>query len=192
MNFITKNDTKISIVFFILTGAFIAACINNATFFQWVFERHQNPLSWYLRPLFLIPFCFFAYQRNWGGIAASIFCLFTSMFWFPQPASVSDAVKTFLQFEKDWLCGNWDNKKLILILTVPISFSMLGIAFWKRSLPAGIAVVVVMALGKMAWGSLAAGKAGQSIIVPATVGLIICIILICFGFKRLEKKMYVK
>jgi len=38
-----------------------------ADFVGWAWERHHNPLSWWIRPLFLIPFAFFAYRRSWVG-----------------------------------------------------------------------------------------------------------------------------
>ena len=31
------------------------------------------------------------------------------------------------------------------------------------------------------------GESGKTVLVPATVGLVICIILIYFGFRRMEK-----
>lgn len=110
------------------------------------------------------------------------------MFWFNKPGEVSEDVKAFLQFEKDWLLTDWNSNKLLLILTVPASLIALAFAFWKRNLPAGIAVVLIMALGKITWSHLSAGKSGQSILLPAIVGLIICIGLIYLGFKRLQKK----
>ena len=36
-------------------------------------------------PLFLLPFCCFAYRRGVKGIALSLLALATSMFWFPEP-----------------------------------------------------------------------------------------------------------
>jgi hypothetical protein len=30
----------------------------------WAWARHHNILSWYIRPLFLLPFCLFAYRRG--------------------------------------------------------------------------------------------------------------------------------
>jgi len=81
MNFlqrIRKHDLLIALVFAILTVLFFIVSITNKSFFNWMFCRHQNQLSWYIRPVFLIPFCFFAYKRILAGISLTIFCLFTS------------------------------------------------------------------------------------------------------------------
>jgi len=110
------------------------------------------------------------------------------MFWFTRPEVVSDDVKTFLQFEKDWLYGAWDYKKILLLSTVLISFIALGLAFWKRSLFMGLGVVVAMATGKAVWSIQNAGESGNSVLIPALLGLIICSGLLFFGFKKLEKK----
>jgi hypothetical protein len=183
-----NTDKIIAIVFFALTILFVIISMTNQTFFDWVFDRHHNPWSWYIRPLFLVPFCFFAYKHNWSGISITVFCLFTSMFWFNRPDEVSDRVMAFLQFEKEWLYGEWNFKKIMLITTVPVSFIALGLAFWKRSLLMGLGVVVLMAAGKIAWSVQNAGESGKSIIIPAILGLLICIGLIFYGFQRLEKK----
>ncbi|MBL0019136.1 MAG: hypothetical protein IPP17_22600 [Bacteroidetes bacterium] len=82
----------VALLFLALTAIFLVVSMTNAAFFDWVFERHHNPWSWYIRPLFLIPFCFFAYKRSWAGISATIFMLFTSMFWFNRPSEVSAQV----------------------------------------------------------------------------------------------------
>ncbi len=184
---IAKHDKLFALVFAALTIIFLVACMTNQAFFDWVFARHQNQWSWYIRPIFLIPFCFFAYKHSWAGISFTVFCLFTSMFWFNEPQKVSEQVKSFLQFEKDWLYGDWSLQKLLLILTVPLSFAALGLAFWKRSLLMGLGVVVLMATGKIAWSVQNAGEAGKSILLPAVIGLVLCLALIILGFKRLEK-----
>jgi len=183
-----KRDKIIGFIFAVLTVVFIAFCMLHKPFFDWVFERHHNQWSWYIRPIFLIPFCYFSYKRSWAGISITIFCLFTSMFWFNTPQVVSEPVKEFLQFEKEWLYGEWNFKKIMLIVTVPFSFFALGLSFWKRSLLMGLGVVVLMATGKIIWSIQNAGESGKSILVPAIIGLSICCVLIYLGFKRLEKK----
>ena len=66
-------------------------------------KGHHNILSWYIRPLFIIPMVIFAYKKSYTGIFASIFALFTSMFWFPVPAKSNPQVLEFLAFEMDYL-----------------------------------------------------------------------------------------
>ena len=117
----------------------------------------------------------------------SIFALFSSMFWFPKPEIVSEKVIEFLKFEKDYLYGKWHWSKMILSLTIPISFIALGIAFWKRSLLMGLGVVVLMAVGKIIWSIYNVGDSGKSILIPALVGLVLCCGLIYYWFKRWGK-----
>jgi len=181
------NINKVtSLIFFGLTIIFIAVSMTNQSFFDWVFERHHNQWSWYIRPVFLIPFCFFAYKHNWAGISITIFCLFTSMFWFSKPEMSTASVNMFLEFEKNWLSSDWDFNKVMFSFTVPLSFFALGLAFWKHSLSLGLVVIVLIALGKMAWSVGYAGDSGKSIIVPAIVGLSACLGFIYLGFKILK------
>lgn len=180
-------DIILATVFLLLTIAFIVLVMTNKSFFDWAFERHHNLWSWYIRPIFILPFCYFAYKRNWTGISATVFAIFTSMAWFSKPDRVSESVIQFLEFEKDWLIGNWTIQKILLILTVPISFALLALACWKRSLYWGLGVIVLMATGKIIWSIQNAGESGKSIIIPAILGLLICCVFVWFGAKRLRK-----
>lgn len=183
-----KSNHLIAVLFFTLTTLFIVISMTNNLFFDWVFDRHHNQWSWYIRPLFLIPFCYFSYKKNWSGISITIFSLFTSMFWFPRPEVVSNSVMEFLQFEKDYLYGEWSMRKIVMALTIPISFIALGYAFWKRSLFIGIGIVILMSIGKIVWSIQNAGESGKSILIPAIIGLVICCGLMYFSFKKLENK----
>jgi hypothetical protein len=101
MTDLRKYDKPLALIFGFLTLALILA-LTNQEFLSWAFARHQNLLSWYIRPLFLIPFCYFAYKRSWAGISITIFLLATSMFWFPKPDVVSPETVQFLQMEIDY------------------------------------------------------------------------------------------
>jgi hypothetical protein len=184
-----NSDYIIGVVFLGLTITFIVVSMTNKFFFDWVFERHHNQWSWYLRPLFLLPYCYFAFKKSFAGMMISIFALFTSMFWFPKPEIVSENAIAFLEFEKNYLYGEWTLSKQLLTSTIPISLIALGLAFWKRSLVMGIGVVVLMATGKIVWSIENAGESGKSILIPAVVGLLICCGLIYYGFKRLENPL---
>jgi hypothetical protein len=182
-----KYDKTIAAVFTGLTILFILIAMNNQAFFEWVFERHHNQLNWYIRPVFLIPFCYLAYKHSWSGLSVTVFALFTSMFWFNKPAIINEQVLGFLQYEKQWLTKSWGLHDMIMVLTIPISFFLLALAFWKRSLLMGIAVMILMGTGKITWIILSAGESGKSIITPAVLGLVFCILLVYFGYKRLKK-----
>lgn len=184
----TRRDTTWALVFGFLSLAFVAGMALSPAFFQWAFERHHNVLSWYVRPLFLIPFCFFAYRRSWAGILGTLFALLTSMCWFPAPVAVSESVREFLAMEIEWLTGTWTAPKILMSLLVPASLFALGLAFWKRNLWFGLTVVVLIAVAKLTWSVAFGGEAGWSILAPAAVGLVVCVGLISMGFRRMERK----
>lgn len=186
--FLKRYDRMLAIVFGVLSVVFIVIAFASTEFFQWAFERHQNQLSWYIRPLFLIPFCIFSYKRSLSGIFGTVFLLLTSMFWFPKPGTVSEQIHSFLAMEQEYLTGGWSAAKILITLLVPLSLTVLAIAFWKRSLWLGIAVLVFIAVAKMLWSVVFGGESGTAVILPAIVGLLICIVLIIVGFRRLEKK----
>ncbi len=183
---IKKFDKIVALVFGFLTLALILA-LTNTEFLNWAFSRHQNILSWYIRPLFLIPFCYFAYKQSWAGISITIFLLATSMFWFPAPAVVNPQETQFLEMELTYLTSGWGFAKILMTLLIPLSFIVLGAAFWKRNLLLGLSVIVLIAMAKMIWGVVFGGESGTSIFAPAIIGLLICAALIYFGFKRSGK-----
>ena len=111
-----KTDFIIGMFFAIATIVFIILFLSNDIFFNWAFERHHNILSWYIRPLFIIPMVVFAFKKSFTGIFASIFALFTSMFWFPVPTNSSSQVLSFLAFEMEYLKGTWTAPKIIMSL----------------------------------------------------------------------------
>ncbi|PKM94105.1 MAG: hypothetical protein CVU84_11635 [Firmicutes bacterium HGW-Firmicutes-1] len=185
--FLQKNDKKIAIIFLIFTLGFLVLFLTNQEFVDWAYSRHQNILSWYIRPLFIIPICWFAYKKNWSGISITIFALFTSMFWFNTPVEVSPAVEEFLAFEKEYTFGDWNFQKIFLSLSIPLFMYLLIIAFWKRKLKYGVAVIIGAAVLKVIWSLVFAGESGASIIKPAVTGLVICLGVV-YIFVRKKKK----
>ncbi len=187
-NGISKQNKMATIGFGLLSLVFIILMASSKSFFDWTFLRHQNVLSWWLRPLSLIPFCYFAYKRNPMGISVTIFLLLTSMAWFPVPSEVSEQVKGFLNVEKDYLTSTWTLGKILVSSMVPLTMGFLCAALWKRNLKWGIFVLIVIAFAKILWSVTEAGNDGASILVPAIGGLVICIAVVYYGFKRAEKR----
>jgi len=184
LNMKKKIDFILGMLFAAATIIFIVIFLTNNIFFNWAFERHHNILSWYIRPLFIIPMVIFAFKKSLTGIFASIFALFTSMFWFPVPAEKSPQVLEFLAFEMDYLKGAWTAPKIIMSLAVPLFFFMLLTAAWKRNLKWLLGVVIGAALLKIIWSIAFSGEAGMSILKPALIGLIVCIVGLYYYFKK--------
>ncbi len=181
------NESKIlTIVFAVLSASFIAAMAISQNFFDWTFARHQNVLSWYIRPLFILPICFFAYKRSGWGLSATVFLMLTSMFWFPEPAAINNQVKGFLDMEKEYLTSGWTFAKVIFAVIVFGSMTLLSVAFWKRSLKIGLSIIAAIAFGKIFWSVVEGGESGTAVVLPALIGLVICIGVVYY-FMRLAK-----
>jgi hypothetical protein len=176
-----------------LALALIAAGLVAATgtideFAGWAWARHHNELSWYIRPLFLLPFCYFAYKRSLFGIVLTVLALATSMFWFPAPERVDPRAAEFLAVEREYLTGDWPLWKVVLALIVPISFAALAVAFWKRSLVWGLAVINAMVLIKIAWSFYFGDESGGLTLLPsAVVGLAVCDAVVLYVARRIRR-----
>ncbi|MBO0679132.1 hypothetical protein JRC04_16835 [Mycolicibacterium sp. S2-37] len=153
---------------------------------EWMWQRHHNVLSWYIRPLFLLPLAWFSYRRSGAGIAVT---LATSMFWFPAPATVDSKVEHFLAFEQEWLTGGWTAAKIGLTLLVPASLTAFCVAFWKRSLLWGAVLLNVIAVGKLVWGVTAGSGTGWAMTVPALSGLLLGDIALLAVAQHRRKRM---
>jgi hypothetical protein len=173
----------------IVAAGVIVATASTNEFVAWAWARHHNVLSWYVRPLFILPFCFFAYRRSLLGIVLTLLALATSMFWFPAPEHASPAVNEMLRAEEAYLTANWTHWKVLIALLVPLTFAALGLAFWKRSLVWGLAVVNVAILFKIAWTFLFSTEAGAMSHLPAAVlGLVVCDALILYIMRSIRAR----
>jgi hypothetical protein len=158
-------------------------------FGAWAWDRHHNVLSWYIRPLFLLPFCYFAYKRSLWGITLTVVALATSMFWFPAPERTDPGAAEFLAVEREYLTSDWSLWKVLLALIVPASFAALAVAFWKRSLVWGLAVINAMVLVKVVWSFYFGEASGGLTLLPsAVVGLAVCDVVILYVVRRMRRR----
>ncbi len=144
-------------------------------FWTWAWARHANELSWYIRPLFFLPFCWCAYHRSLRGMLVTVVALLTSMFWFPAPVHPKPEVLEFLKMEQAYLLSPWTIQKALLTLTVPLTFLGLALAFWHRRWQYGLVLITAVAIGKVVWSAALGGESGGAVILPAVVGLVICV-----------------
>lgn len=156
------------------------------SFLAWAWERHHNPLSWYIRPLFLLPYCYFAYKRSGWGMALTLTALATSMFWFPRPAEVSPQVTEFLEIERQYLTGPWPPLKVLITGLAPLMLVLLGWGFWRRSWVVGAWVINLGAISKVAWSFYFGSETAWSLVPPAATGLLICNLVLFYAYRRIH------
>jgi hypothetical protein len=161
-------------------------------FLSWVWARHHNELSWYVRPLFLLPFCFFAYRRSLTGIVATLLLFPTSLFWFPAPENPSPRVEGYLAWESHFLTESNVVARVTLVVLVVAFFVALAAAFWKRSWLWGLAVINASTLLKVIWSVAFGGATGWASLVPSlfTLAVTDAAILLAMRFlrRRLERR----
>jgi len=156
-------------------------------FLSWAWERHHNPLSWYIRPLFVLPFCYFAYKKRLWGVVLTVIAVVTSMFWFPAPAGEDPRATAFLEVERSYITGPWTLAKIAMTALVPLWFVVLGWAFWRRSWLAGFLVINVGALLKVIWSFYFAGASAWSIIPPVSLGALIINGVMVYAYQRARR-----
>ena len=177
-------DKIFGTLFAVASIVIIVFFFSSNSFFEWAFARHHNTLSWYIRPLFIIPIVLGVFKKSYTIIFASIFCLFTSMFWFPEPAKVDENVVEFLEFEKDYLTTGWAADKAFVVVAVILFFTFLIYTTWNRKWKWLLFVIVISALLKVIHSVIFSGNSGLSIVKPAILGVVICASAILLLIKK--------
>jgi len=136
--------------------------------------------------LFLLPYCYFAFKKSIPGLAATIFALATSMFWFPKPAQSDPQAIAFLEMERQYLTGDWTIAKSAMLAWVPVFFTLLGWAFWRRSWIIGCVVINLGVLVKVVWSFHFGGQSGWTIVPIAVAGLVVCNVVLLLANRRFK------
>ena len=155
---------------------------------SWIWARHHNELSWYVRPLFLLPFCYFAYRRSLLGILVTLMVFPTSLFWFPAPENPSSRVEGYLAWEHQVLTEGSVAARVALVLLVIGFFVALAAAFWKRSWLWGLAVLNAGALLKVIWSVAFGGAAGWASLAPSLFTLAVTDAAILLAARWLKRR----
>ena len=157
-------------------------------FLSWVWARHHNELSWYVRPLFLLPFCYFAFRRSLLGILVTLLVFPTSLFWFPAPENPSPRVEGYLAWEHQFLTEGSVAARVALVLLVIGFFVALAAAFWKRSWLWGLAVLNAGTLLKVIWSVAFGGAAGWASLAPSLFTLAVTDAAILLAARWLKRR----
>ncbi len=165
-----KNDLVIGIIIIIVSLTLIVTILNSDELLNWAYKRHQNQLSFYIRPLLLLPYCWFAYKKSISGMAISFLMIMTSMFWFNEPAEPNEDVALFLEMEKNWIKQPLTWYKTLEIMLIPITFFLLALTFWTKNIFVGYLIFSTSILMKILW-SVDLSNEGYVIIIPAVMGI---------------------
>ena len=158
-----------------------------ADLWAWAWARHHNPLSWYIRPAFVLPLGYFAFQRSVRGVVVTIVALLSSMFWFPAPDATDPRAARFLEMEQQYLREDWTWWKTGFLLLIPAWFVLLLGSFWRRSWRIGLAVFNAGALLKVLWSFYFGGGSAWSIIPPVVFGAVACNTIVILYMRRREE-----
>jgi hypothetical protein len=82
--------------------------------------------------MFFLRFCFFTDHHRITGMVLTVIALLPSIFWFPSLSQPRPEVLEFLKMGQDYLLGAWTLEKILLTLTVPLTFVGLALMFWYR------------------------------------------------------------
>lgn len=141
---------------------------------EWIWYRHQNQFSWYSRPLFIVPACYYAYKQKIGFIICILLLLGTSLFWFAPPIEVSETISGYLDWEREAFLNPNNRKPLVmLVVAVLIFLLLLFYAFWHRNYWIGLLVLNIGNLLKIAVSILFGGDVGMASIAPTITSILI-------------------
>ncbi len=125
-----------------------------------LWERHKNPWSWFMRPVFGIVMFHGAWLQSWPVLLLGVLGLATSWCWFPKPQVVHPWVERFIEVEKPYVSPPWTPAKVGALLAVLALMIVSLSAFWQRSLKLGLILMFFGGLAKSVWSLKVAGKAG--------------------------------
>ncbi len=141
---------------------------------SWIWDRHQNQFSWYSRPLFLIPACYYAYRQNLWMVVGFMILMACSLYWFAAPAIVSEQVRGYLEWEKQLFFTN-ESRVPLISLTVAVLIFLFGLfyAFWKRNVWVGLVLINAGTVAKIIVSVFFGGELGTAAILPSLSSLAI-------------------
>jgi hypothetical protein len=157
-------------------------------FLNWAWARHHNPLSWYVRPLFILPFCYFAYKKSVRGMMLTVVAVTSSMFWFAPPDTPDPKATAFLAVERQLITGPLTLSRLILTALIPIWFIALAAVLQRRLWVAAAFVIVAGTPLKVAWSFYVGGASAWAIVPPVALGNAVCAVVLTYAYWRTKRR----
>lgn len=155
---------------------------------EWAWARHHNQWSWYIRPLFILPFCYFAWRRSLSGVVLTVLGTLTSIAWFPAPETPSPEILRYLEVERRWLTSGPLTTAMVIL--VGAYLWLLAAAFWTRRWLYGLLVLNAATLSKVVFSVTFGGEAGWASLAPSIATLAICNAVFATLYVRLRRERH--
>lgn len=136
---------------------------------DWMWARHHNEWSWYIRSFIILAFCALAWKRSLVGVVLAGVFFPLSAIVFPAPSNPKPYVVEFLHAERQMLEALSLFEFGVGLALVVLFLGILATALWKRSFIAGLCVanlggVIKLVVSKMLWGEV-----GDVAILPTAI-----------------------
>lgn len=172
----------------IITVSTLIGITSNLPFFEWVWQRHHNPMSWHIRPWLLVIFAYFSYRQHITGTIVTLISGLTSIYWFPENAAPSSEVLTLLSLEHNFIHGGWSFLKVASLLGAASFIGLLGYAFWKRFFALGLIATDGIILAKIIWNTFQFQGYAFSNTFWSLAALVIINVLLTYVYHKLDTK----
>ena len=151
-----------------------------------LWERHKNPLSWVLRPVFAVVLIYGVWFHDWDVIGIAVFGLSTSWFWFPKPKKIPTWAEKFIDKEGEWM-QNLRRGSLKEVGWSVFAIVVMGIwiyTIWSNNLAFSLIMTGFIIGAKFIWSAMLERSVAKplTILVSATyfVSVIVLALLILY------------
>ena len=121
-----------------------------------LWERHKNPLSWVLRPVFAVVLIYGVWFHDWVVIGIAVFGLSTSWFWFPKPKKTPTWAEKFIDKEGEWLQNlrRGGLKEIGWIVFAIVVMGILIYTIWSNNLTFSLIMTGFIIGTKLIWSAM--------------------------------------
>ena len=143
-----------------------------------LWERHKNPLSWVMRPIFATVLFYGIWVHDWATIGVAIFGLSTSWFWFPKPKNPPAWAEKFIDKELEWLKNPLKNAMGIVFGAVVMG--ILTWALWNNNVLISSVLLGITIVGKIIWSALLERSVAKPLTILVLGTYLIAAIILMF------------
>ena len=136
-----------------------------------LWERQMNPVSWVLRPFFLLIYFYGLYIHSLLFIILGLFSLATGWLWFPAPKKLFAHTGELIDLETDYLRKPFRGLKALELIASLLVFIAASYALWHRDVITGFILVEVLLGYKLIWIIAIARRASWVPVVTISIAM---------------------